>query len=402
MFKKILKYSFLLFFFVAFFLSGYFVGLNSKKADFLTNLSDSSEILFNSKPDLSLFWEVWERLEKRYIDKGKLDPQNLLYGAISGMVKAVGDPHTSFFNPKDTKRFFEDVSGEFEGIGIEISMKKGQLLVVAPLEGTPAQKIGIKAGDKILKIGDTLTSDLTLDEAVNMIRGPKGTEVVLMILREGWDLPREFKIIRDKILVPSLKWELKDDIAYIKLYHFNQKADADFRKAALEIEKSKASKIILDLRNNPGGFLEVAQNIAGWFLERGKVVAIEDFGNGEKREFKSPGPSKLINFPLVVLINNGSASASEILAAALRDHRQVKLVGEKSFGKGSVQEMEKFKDDSSLKVTVARWLSPKGTLIDGVGLEPDIKVEFKEEEQETQSEKDPQLEKAIELLNKNI
>jgi carboxyl-terminal processing protease len=223
-----------------------------------------------------------------------------------------------------------------------------------------------------------------------------------MILREGWDLPREFKIMRDKILVPSLKWELKGDIAYIKLYHFSQKADADFRKAALEIEKSKASKIILDLRNNPGGFLEVAQNIAGWFLERGKVVAIEDFGNGEKREFKSPGPSKLINFPLVVLINNGSASASEILAAALRDHRQVKLVGEKSFGKGSVQEMERFKDDSSLKVTVARWLSPKGTLIDGVGLEPDIKVELKEEEKETQAEKDPQLEKAIELLNKNI
>jgi carboxyl-terminal processing protease len=378
------------------------VGLNSKKADFLASLSNSSETILNSKPDLSLFWEVWARLEERYIDKSKLDPQNLLYGAIAGMVKAVGDPHTSFFNPKDTKRFFEDVSGEFEGIGIEISMKKGQLVVVAPLEGTPAQKIGIKAGDKILKIGDTLTSDLTLDEAVNMIRGPKGTEVVLMILREGWDLPREFKIMRDKILVPSLKWELKGDIAYIKLYHFSQKADADFRKAALEIEKSKASKIILDLRNNPGGFLEVAQNIAGWFLERGKVVAIEDFGNGEKREFKSPGPSKLINFPLVVLINNGSASASEILAAALRDHRQVKLVGEKSFGKGSVQEMERFKDDSSLKVTVARWLSPKGTLIDGVGLEPDIKVELKEEEKETQAEKDPQLEKAIELLNKNI
>jgi carboxyl-terminal processing protease len=402
MFKKILKYSFLAFFFIAFFLSGYFVGLNSKKADFLASLSNSSETLLNSKPDLSLFWEVWARLEERYIDKSKLDPQNLLYGAIAGMVKAVGDPHTSFFNPKDTKRFFEDVSGEFEGIGIEISMKKGQLVVVAPLEGTPAQKIGIKAGDKILKIGDTLTSDLTLDEAVNMIRGPKGTEVVLMILREGWDLPREFKIMRDKILVPSLKWELKGDIAYIKLYHFSQKADVDFRKAALEIEKSKASKIILDLRNNPGGFLEVAQNIAGWFLERGKVVAIEDFGNGEKREFKSPGPSKLINFPLVVLINNGSASASEILAAALRDHRQVKLVGEKSFGKGSVQEMERFKDDSSLKVTVARWLSPKGTLIDGVGLEPDIKVELKEEEKETQAEKDPQLEKAIELLNKNI
>jgi carboxyl-terminal processing protease len=173
MFKKILKYSFLAFFFIAFFLSGYFVGLNSKKADFLASLSNSSETLLNSKPDLSLFWEVWARLEERYIDKSKLDPQNLLYGAIAGMVKAVGDPHTSFFNPKDTKRFFEDVSGEFEGIGIEISMKKGQLVVVAPLEGTPAQKIGIKAGDKILKIGDTLTSDLTLDEAVNMIRGPK-------------------------------------------------------------------------------------------------------------------------------------------------------------------------------------------------------------------------------------
>ncbi len=234
---------------------------------------------------------------------------------------------------------------------------------------------------------------------LDLIRGPKGTEVVLTVFREGWEESKEIKIVRDVILVPSLKWEIKDgDIAYIKIYEFSEKASFDFRTAAIEILNSSAKKIILDLRDNPGGYLEVSQDIAGWFLEEGQVVAIEDFGAQEKKnEYKSQGPSKFSEYPMVVLINQGSASASEILAAALRDNRQIKLIGEKSFGKGSVQELEDLTGGSSLKVTVAKWLTPKGETITDKGLDPDIKAEMTDEDYE--QEKDPQLDKAMRQLD---
>ena len=350
--------------------------------------------------DFSLFWEVYHKLQEKFVDKGKFDIQKMIYGAISGMVKSLGDPYTVFFPPEETKRFEEDVKGSFEGVGMEIGIKKGQLQVIAPLEGTPAQRAELRAGDKILKINDTETSDLTVDEAVNLIRGPKGTEVTLTIFREEWLKTKEIKLVRDVIEVPSLKWEMKDEnIAYIQLYQFSENASADFRKAAIEILESPAQKIILDLRNNPGGYLEVAQDITGWFLEKGKTVVIEDFGQGNKQEYKAQGPGTFSDYKIVILINQGSASASEILAGALRDNRGILLIGEKSFGKGSVQELEKLKEGSSLKITVARWLTPKGQLITDVGLEPDIKVEMTEKDYE--EEKDPQLDKAIEII-KNL
>ena len=355
--------------------------------------------------DFSLFWEVYHKLQEKFVDKGKFDTQKMIYGAISGMVKSLGDPYTVFFPPEETKRFEEDVKGVFEGVGMEIGIKKGQLQVIAPLEGTPAQRAGLRAGDKILKINDTETSDLTVDEAVNLIRGPKGTEVTLTIFREEWLKTKEIKLVRDVIAVPSLKWEIKrpasgyPDIAYIQLYQFSENASADFRKVVIEILESPTQKIILDLRNNPGGYLEVAQDIAGWFLEKGKIVVIEDFGQGNKQEYKAQGPGTFSDYKIVVLINQGSASASEILAGALRDNRGILLIGEKSFGKGSVQELEKLKEGSSLKITVARWLTPKGQLITDVGLEPDIKVEMTEKDYE--EEKDPQLDKAIEII-KNL
>jgi len=214
-------------------------------------------------------------------------------------------------------------------------------------------------------------------------------------------LPKEFKVKRAVIEIPSLKWELKEgEIAYIQLYQFTEKASSDFKKVALEILNSPAKKIILDVRNNPGGYLRVVQDIAGWFLEKGKMVAIEDFGKNKKNNYyKSPGPASFLDYPLVVLINEGSASGSEILAGALRDNRGVLLIGEKTFGKGSVQELEKLSGGSSLKVTVAHWLTPKGELITERGLEPDIKAEISEEDFE--AGRDPQLEKAIEIL-KNL
>ena len=348
--------------------------------------------------DFSLFWEAWNKLQQRYVEKENFDVQKMIYGAISGMVKSLEDPYTVFLNPEDTKRFVEDVKGTFEGVGMEIGIRKGQLQVIAPLEGTPAQRAGLRAGDKILKVDDKPTMDMTIEEAVNLIRGQKGSEVTLTIFREEWEKSKEFKIVRGVIEVPSLKWELKDEnIAHLELYQFSEKASFDFTQAAIEILESPAQKIILDLRNNPGGYLEVAQDVAGWFLERGQVVAIEDFG-GEKEQkvYKAQGPAQLVAYPTVILINKGSASGSEILAGALRDNRGILLIGEASFGKGSVQELERLREGSSLKITVAKWLTPKGELITDVGLKPDIEIEITEEDYE--EERDPQLDKAIEAI----
>ena len=348
--------------------------------------------------DFSLLWQTLHELEEKFVNKSALDIQKMIYGAISGMVKSLEDPYTVFLNPEDTKRFSDDIKGSFEGVGMEISIRKGQLQVIAPLEGTPAQKAGLRAGDKIIKVDDTLTIDLTIDEAVNLIRGEKGTEVILTIYRQDWENTREIKIIRGIIEIPSLKWEIKDDnVAYLQLYQFSEKANFDFREAAIEILASPCKKIILDLRNNPGGYLEVAQNIAGWFLEKEKIVVIEDFGGKQEQQvYKANGTASLAEYPIVILINQGSASASEILAGALRDNRDILLIGEKSFGKGSVQELKMLKGDSSLKVTIAKWLTPKGESITDKGLEPDVEVEITEEDYT--EERDPQLDKAIEII----
>ena len=347
--------------------------------------------------DFSLFWEVYHTLQERYVHPEDIDNEKIMYGAISGMTASLDDPYTVFLDPESSKIFDEDIKGEFQGVGMEIGIKEGRLTVIAPLEGTPAQKAGMRAGDKIIKVGDIFTYDLTIEEAVKLIRGPKKTEVILTVFRDDWTMTKEIKIIRDVIQVPSLKWELKqDNIAYIKLYHFTENADSDFKKISLEILDSPAEKIILDLRNNPGGYLHIAKNIAGWFLEKGQLVVIEDFSRkNEKQEYKSNGSSEFQFFPLVVLINEGSASASEILAGALRDNKGTKLVGKKSFGKGTVQMVEKLKQ-GSLKITVANWLTPNGHLITNKGLEPDIEVEITE--QDFEKDIDPQLDMAIEII----
>ncbi|OHA70480.1 MAG: hypothetical protein A3F15_01065 [Candidatus Wildermuthbacteria bacterium RIFCSPHIGHO2_12_FULL_40_12] len=352
--------------------------------------------------DFSLFWEAYETLQSRFVDPEKIDTQKIIYGAIEGMVKSLEDPYTIFLSPEETKKFKEDISGRFEGIGIEIGKKDEQLQVIAPLEGTPAKTAGLKAGDKILQIDDTPTIDLSIDEAVNLIRGPKGTKVVLTIFREGLKAPKEVEITRDVIEIPSMSWELKDisendKIAYIKIYQFSEKAGFDFAVAVREILNSPANKIVLDLRNNPGGYLEISQEIAGWFLEQGNTVVIEDFGGKQdQRVYQSQGNSRLLQYPMTIIINEGTASASEILAGALRDNRGIKIIGEKSYGKGSIQELEELKGGSVLKITVAKWLTPNGELITGKGLEPDIKIEVSPED--LNGESDPQLDKAIEIL----
>ena len=347
--------------------------------------------------DFSLFWEAWRTLEENFVDQSKMDYQKMIYGAVSGMVSSLKDPFTVYMPPEDAKVFKEDVSGEFQGVGMEIGIRSGELTVIAPLEGTPAQRAGLRAGDKILKIDDTFTTDLTADEAVKLIRGERGTKVVLTIFREGWSQAQEFEITRDVIEVSAVKWEMKEgNIAYVNLYQFSETATGAFNKVAAEILASSADSIILDLRDDPGGYLEVAQDIAGCFLEKGELVTIEDFGgSAENEEYRAAGSGQLSSYPLVVLINQGSASASEILAGALRDDRGVKLIGAQSFGKGSVQTIKELKE-GSLKVTVAKWLTPKGNLIDKEGLKPDVEIELTEKDFD--AGKDPQLDKAIEII----
>ena len=345
--------------------------------------------------DFSLFWDAYGKLHENFINPEKISDQKIIYGAISGMTESLDDPYTSFFDPAQAKAFQQDLSGSFDGIGIEIGIKKDQLTVIAPLKGTPSEKAGLKPGDQIIKINGKNTADITTDEAVNIIRGKKGTAVTLTIFREGWKDTQDFKIIRDTIKLNSVEWELKDgDIALIRIHQFDQVLSSDFKNIAFEILKSPAKKIVLDLRNNPGGYLEVSQDIAGWFLENGQVVTIEDFGKNKPEQiYRTEGNAGLAGFPVVVLINRGSASASEILAGALRDNRNIKLIGEKSFGKGSVQEVVNLNgSESFLKITIAKWLTPKRASISEVGLDPDVKVEA------NGGSEDAQLEKALEII----
>ncbi len=348
--------------------------------------------------DFSLFWQVLKRIEKKYTDKGSIDYKEILYGAISGMTESLGDPYTVFMKPEKTESFRENVEtgGSFEGVGMEIGIKGGILTVVAPLEGTPAMQAGVKAGDKILKIDDVLTSDLFLEEAVHLIRGEKETEVVLTISRKSFKEPKEISIIRGTIQIPIIKWELLNSIAYIKIYQFTGNLPDKFEHIASEMLNAKVEKIILDLRNNPGGYLETSVEIASWFIPKGEIVAIEDHGEEDQKKYRSKGYKEFQDFPVVVLINQGSASASEILAGALRDIKEIKLIGEKSFGKGSIQSLEEFGNGSSLKITVAKWLTPLGISISDEGLTPDIEIELTEEDYD--NDRDPQLGKALEVL----
>lgn len=377
------------------FLAGLYVGQNRI----------SCEVCAPRDVNFSLFWETYNKLKSKYVDPEKISDEEVLYGAISGMTKAIEDPYTVFMRPDNTDKFLEDISGEFEGVGMEVGMRDDVLQVIAPLEGTPADEAGLRAGDKILEVDGESTSGLSVEELVMRIRGEKGSIVTLLVKRDGWEAPREFDIRRERIEIPSLRWQLlnregKEDaegtIAYVKLYHFTQKMGIDFAKAAVEIRNSPAERIIVDVRNNPGGYLEMAREIAGYFLERGEVVVVEDSGE-EQQEFKSQGTGLFLDWPVVVLINRGSASASEILAGALRANKGVTLIGQQSFGKGSVQELVNLSGGSSLKVTVAKWLTPEGKTIEGEGLTPDREVEITEEDLEKGA--DPQLQKAVEIVS---
>ena len=349
--------------------------------------------------DFSIFWDAWDQLEEKFVNRGNLDRQKMIYGAIEGMVKSAGDPYTAFFPPDDAKLLSEDIDGNFSGIGAEIGFKKDILTVIAPLKDSPAERAGILTGDRILKIDATSTDSLTLEEAVRMIRGEEGTQVKLTIFRDGFSEAKTLSITRDIINVPSVSWKKEGDVAYIQLYGFVGNIDEEFKKAARQIVASGAKKIVLDVRNNPGGYLDSAVETASYFIPQGDLVVSESFGNGKQgNEYRSKGYRYFQKMPVVVLMNDGSASASEILAGALKDNRNATLVGQKSFGKGSVQEVASLSNDTILKITVAKWLTPSGKSIQDHGIEPDVEVKITQEDRD--AGKDPQLDKAMEIINK--
>ncbi len=352
--------------------------------------------------DFSLFWQVWDTLTSQYYDKTKIIPANMVYGAIKGMVAAVEDPYTTFLPPSENKIVQEDLSGQFEGVGIQIGFKGKQLVVIAPLPNSPAEKAGVKPGDYIINIKDEgrnidrATAGITLTEAVQLIRGKAGTKVTLTLLRDEDTEPMIKELIREKLEVPTLILSYigeRGEIAHIKLLKFGGETNGEWGKAVREILKKREIKaIILDLRNNPGGYLQGAVDVASEFLKIGSVVVIEEKYDGSKKEFKVERQGLLNNIPVVVLINEGSASASEILAGALRDIRKIKLIGQKTFGKGTIQEPIQLEGGSGLHITIARWLNPSGFWVNEKGLEPDIEIA-----DDPKTPADEQLDKAIEV-----
>lgn len=360
---------------------------------------------YNKAPDgklsqdvnFDLFWKVWDLLESSYVDKSKLNEKTMLYGAIKGMVSSVGDPYTVFMDPKISQDFSNDLAGTFEGIGAEVGMKADGITIVAPLPDMPAEKAGLKAGDRIIAIDGKTTSGLSVDEAVKQIRGPKGTDVKLTIYRKEFDQPKDFVIKRDKIVVKSVNAKMRDDKIYlIEISNFNDDTQVLFDQAISKAVELSPKGIILDLRNNPGGYLETAIEMASEWVEEGPVVS-EQSADGKQTPFLARGRARAKNIPTVVLVNQGSASASEIVAGALQDAKEATIIGMQTFGKGSVQNLENLPDGSSVKITIAKWLTPNGTSINDTGIKPDIQIDLTADD--FNNSKDPQFQAAVDVLN---
>lgn len=395
--KKILVISILI---ILSFFIGLFVGAsNSEKLNTQTN---GSSVILNkdsknlSKVDFKLFWEVWDLIKQKYVDPNIKD-EDLYYGAQMGLVASLGDPYSVFLKPDISKDFNDELEGKFQGIGAEIGMKNNEIVVIAPLPNSPAEKAGIRPGDKIIAIDGIDASTISLNDAVLKIRGDKGTKVKLIILHKGEKTNKEIEITRDNIKYDSVKWEVKNNhIGYIKMTHFNQDTDELFNKAVIDLNNKKVDSIILDLRSNPGGYLSTAIKVASAWIDEGIIVKEVSRDKEKTQNYSANGMALFKGKKTIVLINNGSASASEIVAGALQDYGSAKIVGEKSFGKGSVQDLTELSDGSSLKLTIAKWFTPHDRSIDKEGIAPDIEIQITEDEYN--KDQDPQLDKALELL----
>lgn len=352
--------------------------------------------------DFSLFWEVWSKLEREYLEQENIDHGDMVYGAIRGMVASLGDPYTAFLPPREQQRAEEDLSGAFQGVGIQLGYIDNQLAVIAPLRGMPAEAEGVQAGDYILHIKDetrdidTDTQGMSLPDAVEYIRGRQGVPVTLTLYRDGELQPFDVTIRRDTIVIPSVELEYVEnsrtggEVAHLILSRFGDRTEREWNDAVTEIlDRNDLDGIVLDLRNNPGGYLQGSVFIASEFIPNGLIVTQE--GRTTSQNFTVNRRGRLLDWPIVVLVNRGSASASEIVAGAMRDRLGVQLVGTNTFGKGTVQSAEDLRFGTGLHITTARWLLPSGDKIPDTGLEPDIEATFSAENIEV----DEQLEAAI-------
>lgn len=408
-------------------LVGYFFGINKVNYEW-KNYKPQFQIVNKEPPmgviaiDATPFWTVWEKLQTNYYDKSKLDSQKMLNGAITGMVQALGDPFTLYLPPVQNNNFKQGLAGQFSGIGAELGMKDKQIIVIAPLNGSPAEKAGLKPGDSIIAVDGESISGWSLNQAVEKIRGPKGTAISLTILHKDENSPKEIKITRDTITVKSVDGWVKpvdcsnkcqavdaskakansSEVAYIRLSQFGDNTNQEWltlvNKLNAQIKAGKNVKgLILDLRNNPGGYLTDATFIASEFINQGlPVVSEEDGIPGDRKTLNALRQGVFTNIPIVVLINKGSASASEIVAGAMRDNNRAKLIGETSFGKGTIQQAEDLGGGAGIHITIAKWLTPSGIWVNGKGLAPDVSVGPNPKD----PSEDTQLEKAIEVLVK--
>lgn len=352
----------------------------------------------SDKVDMQLFWDVWGLLASRYVDPNVLDYKNMIYGAIRGMVFSLGDPYTTFLTPKENREFQESMNGTLEGIGAELTLRDGLITVVSPLKGSPAKDAGIQPEDVILKVNGEDVQDFTLEQVVTKIRGPKGTKVKLTIGRKGEREPFDVEIVRQTINISSVEWKMVGTIADIELNQFGGKTKEEFTKAIGEILLKRPAGIVLDLRYNGGGYLDGAVDIVSEFVEKGKVVSVKKRNTDEDEVIYVTGKARVAKVPLVVLINKGSASASEIVAGAIRDNGRGTIIGETSFGKGTVQEVENLIDGSSLRITIAKWYTPNNVNISKVGITPDTEV--KRTIEDMKANRDPQLDAALDYLKK--
>lgn len=415
-------------FFIAILISGllgYYIGVN-KIAFSWNNYQPRVQVTSKEPPsdvsnlDLTQFWTVLEKLETSYYDKSAIDAQKLLNGAISGMVNSLEDPYTVYLPADQNKDFKEGLAGQFSGIGAELGMKNKEIIIVAPLDGSPAKKAGLKPEDTIVKVNEDFVSGWTLNQAVEKIRGPKGTPVELTVLHKGEKEPKTIKLNRDTITIKSvtswvkaasevenitktetIKANSNDKVAYIRLSQFGDNTNKEWlslsNQLGMQVQKDPDIKgVILDLRNNPGGYLTDAVFISSEFLQRGQTVVMQDDGHGQKGRLVVERDGLMQEIPVIVLINKGSASASEIVAGALRDHNRATLIVQTSFGKGTIQTAEDLGGGAGLHVTIAKWLTPDGIWVHKEGLKPDITVEL----DKNNPERDTQLEKAIEELVK--
>jgi len=379
---------------------GFYIGKNKKTISRPIAYTESAVAANDDNFDFNLYWEAWDALRTNFVYKNKVKDKEMFYGSLKGLTASMNDPYTVFMTPTETKEFSDSLAGTFEGIGAEVGLKNDIITVIAPLSGMPAEKAGVKAGDKIYAIDGQSTIGLTVDEAVKKIRGPKGTTVTLTIIRDKENASREIKIERGIIIVKSVTVTYRPDgLVLIKVSSFNDDTLDLFNKAVKELVVKKPKGIILDLRNNPGGYLDTAVAMSSEWVAAGPVV-LEQFGDGKRNEYTALGNPQLGNFKTVVLVNGGSASASEIVTGALRDYKKATVVGEKTYGKGSVQTIQDLSDGSSIKITVATWMTPDGDYINEKGLLPQIEVKMTADD--VLKNRDPQLQKAVDVILKGV